>query len=137
MTFRPSIEAANDFAPAHSRIFKEVNDIYLMFYDTPFIFRNLKMILIASTSKPLSYTAKGTVRRGAILRDYAQEIDAIYKAVEESSSTNVPVPTGSSSEGGWTTDESLQFVHGVIHCIMKGAEAMGDDDDIFGFGCDR
>ena len=95
------------------------------------------MILIASTSKPLSYTTKGTLRRGAILRDYAQEIDAIYKAVEESSSTNVPVPNGSSSEGGWTIDESLQFVHDVIHCIMKGAEAMGDDDDIFGFGCDR
>ena len=95
------------------------------------------MILIASPSKPLSYTAKLTPRRGIILKDYAQEIDAVYQAVEDSSSINVPIPPGSSTEGGWTLDESLGFIRDVIHLIMKGAGTMEDEDDIFVFGCDR
>lgn len=95
------------------------------------------MILVASPSKPLEYTAKQTPRRGVILKDYAQEIDAIYQAVEESSSTNVPIPVGSSAEGGWTLDESLGFTRDVIRSILKGSDTMGDEDDIFGFGCDR
>ncbi|KAF8581952.1 hypothetical protein K439DRAFT_1618629 [Ramaria rubella] len=52
-----NIKAANDYAPAHSRIFKET-------------------ILVASALKPLSYTPKRNVRRGAIINDYALEIEA-------------------------------------------------------------
>jgi hypothetical protein len=95
------------------------------------------MILVASASKPLAYTGKNTPRRGFIIKDYAEEINAIYQAVEDSSKTNVPVPPGSSPEGGWTLEESMGFIHDVIHSIMKGAENMRDEDDIFGFGCDR
>jgi hypothetical protein len=95
------------------------------------------MILVASASKPLSYTAKNTPRRGVIIKDYAEEIDAIYQAVKDSSGTNVPIPPGSSTEGGWTLDEGMGFVHDVIHSIMKGTDNMRDEDDIFGFGCDR
>ncbi|KAF8514478.1 hypothetical protein JB92DRAFT_2789445 [Gautieria morchelliformis] len=113
----PSIETANDFAPAHSRIFKE-------------------MILVASAFKPFSYTVKNTARRGVVLKDYAEEIEAIYQAVQNSSNTNIPIPSGSSSDGGWTLKESLTFVGDVVHSIMDGAEAMGDEDDLFAFGCD-
>ncbi|KAF8521638.1 hypothetical protein BU17DRAFT_87898 [Hysterangium stoloniferum] len=113
----PSIEEANTYAPAHSRIFKE-------------------MILLASPSKPLCYTAKGTPRRDAILQDYAEEINAIYTAVDESTQSNIPIPTGSSPGGGWTEEESLEFVHQAVHSVMTGAKNMKDEDDIFAFGCD-
>ena len=95
------------------------------------------MILVASASKPLSYTVKKTARRGVILKDYNEEIEAIYRAVEDSSNTNIPIPSGSSSDGGWTLEESLKFVRDVVHSIMTGAESLGDEDDFFGFGCDR
>jgi len=113
----PSIDEANAYAPAHSRIFKE-------------------MVLLASPSKPLSYTAKGTPRRGAILQDYAEEINAIYAAVDESTQSNIPIPTGTCPGGGWTEEESLGFVHQAVHSVMTGAKNMKDDDDIFAFGCD-
>ncbi|KAF8513307.1 hypothetical protein BU17DRAFT_95460 [Hysterangium stoloniferum] len=120
-TFRtliwPSIEEANIFAPAHSRIFKE-------------------MILLASPSKPLSYTAKGTPRRGAILKEYATEIDAIYTAVDESAQSHIPIPTGTSPGGGWTEQESLRFVHEAVHSVITGVKDMKNEDDIFAFGCD-
>ena len=96
-----------------------------------------KMILVASASKPLSYTMKKTARRGVILKDYNEEIEAIYRAVEDSSNTNIPIPSGSSSGGGWTLEESSKFVRDVVHSIMISAESLGDEDDFFGFGCDR
>jgi hypothetical protein len=95
------------------------------------------MILVASAFKPFSYTAKNTARRSVVLKDYAEEIEAIYQAVQNSSSTNVPIPSGSSSDGGWTPEESLKFVGAVVHSIMDGAKAMGDEDDLFAFSCDR
>ncbi|KAF8576894.1 acetyl-CoA synthetase-like protein [Ramaria rubella] len=112
-----SIKAANDYAPAHSRIFKET-------------------ILVASALKPFSYTAKQSVRRGAIIKEYASEIEAMYQAIQDSSQTDIPIPPGSSEEGGWTLEESLQFVREAVHKVMASADDMGDDDDIFGYGCD-
>ncbi|KIJ49892.1 hypothetical protein M422DRAFT_246262 [Sphaerobolus stellatus SS14] len=113
----PNIEEANDYAPAHSRIFKE-------------------MILIASPSKPFSYTAKNTARRGAIIKDYADEIEDIYKAVDDSTQTSIPIPTNATENGGWSLEDTRDFVHNVVHEIMKDVSAMKDSDDLFSFGCD-
>ncbi|KIJ28759.1 hypothetical protein M422DRAFT_189414, partial [Sphaerobolus stellatus SS14] len=113
----PNIEEANDYAPAHSRIFKE-------------------MILVASASKPFSYTAKNTPRRGTIIKDYADEIEAIYDAVDDSIQTGVPIPTNTTENGGWLLEDSHEFVHNVVHGIMKDVSAMRDEDDLFSFGCD-
>ncbi|KIJ49855.1 hypothetical protein M422DRAFT_246221 [Sphaerobolus stellatus SS14] len=96
----PNIEEANDYAPAHSRIFKE-------------------MILVASPSKPFTYTAKNTARRGAIIKDYADEIEEIYKAVDESTQTSIPIPTSTTENGGWSLEDTREFVHNVVHEIMK------------------
>ncbi|KAF8572826.1 NAD(P)-binding protein, partial [Ramaria rubella] len=86
--------------------------------------------------KPFSYTAKQSVRRGAIIKEYASEIEAMYQAIQDSSQTDIPIPPGSSEEGGWTLEESLQFVREAVHKVMASADDMGDDDDIFGYGCD-
>ncbi|KIJ25888.1 hypothetical protein M422DRAFT_273122 [Sphaerobolus stellatus SS14] len=113
----PNIEEANDYAPAHSRIFKE-------------------MILVASSSKPFSYTVKNTARRGAILKDYADEIEEIYEAVDDSTQTSIPIPTTTTENGGWPLEDTREFVHNVVHEIMKDVNAMKDSDDLFSFGCD-
>ncbi|KAJ6475681.1 hypothetical protein DFH09DRAFT_1379760 [Mycena vulgaris] len=56
-------QQANNFAPSHSRIFKD-------------------MIVLAKPSRPFQVTAKGTPRRQAILDDYTQDIDAAYTAFD-------------------------------------------------------
>ncbi|KAF8585451.1 acetyl-CoA synthetase-like protein [Ramaria rubella] len=113
----PSIDAANDYAPAHSRIFKET-------------------IILASVTKPFSYTPKLTVRRGFTLKDYEPEIEAMYQAVQESSQTEIPAPPKTDEKGGWTLEESLHFVHEAVRDVIKGAAGLKEDDDIFGYGCD-
>lgn len=42
----------------------------------------------ASKAKPFKTTPKGTTQRGAVLRDYAQEINAIYEAKPEENPEN-------------------------------------------------
>ncbi|GJJ06091.1 putative NRPS-like protein biosynthetic cluster [Clathrus columnatus] len=112
-----AIEAANTYAPAHSRILKE-------------------MILLASPSKPFLFTDKRTVKRGLTLKLYEQEIEDIYKAFDESVKTDVPIPKGLYPNGGLTEEESLTFVRNVVKSILKQAKNIGDADDIFLLGSD-
>lgn len=56
----PSVQRANETAPAHARLQRST-------------------IGVATKDKPFKTTPKGTSQRHHIYRDYAQEIDAIYK----------------------------------------------------------
>ncbi|KAH9933970.1 acetyl-CoA synthetase-like protein [Epithele typhae] len=105
----PTIERANEFAPQHSRIFKE-------------------MILVASPSKPFQFTAKGSLRRNVILKDHHEEIEAIYKTVEESTESDVPPPAV------WDEDGILRFVRGVVGSTL--GHSLDDSADIFASGGD-
>ncbi|OBZ79958.1 L-aminoadipate-semialdehyde dehydrogenase large subunit [Grifola frondosa] len=87
----PTVERMNEYAPQHSRIFKE-------------------MILVASPSKPFTYTAKNTARRQAIINDYEGEIDALYDAVAETTQADIAPPSA------WSKDETLAFVRTVHGC---------------------
>ncbi|KAG5723894.1 Linear gramicidin synthase subunit D [Termitomyces sp. T112] len=58
-----TIEEANSIAPAHSRIFKE-------------------MILFTTKGKPLPRTAKGSVMRKAVLKNYEKEMNALYENLD-------------------------------------------------------
>ena len=100
----------NAYAPQHSRLFKE-------------------MILVASPSKPFTYTAKGTTRRKAIVNDYEPEIEAAYKSVEESAQGDIPTPSE------WTSDTARDFIRRTVHSVLK--QELKDDDDFFQYGCDR
>jgi len=95
------------------------------------------MVVLASRDKPFAYTAKESPRRGIILKDYDEEIDAAYKAVDESTHTDIPIPSGTHETGGWSLDESRSYVRQVVQAVMKDASKMSDEDDIFSFGCDR
>ncbi|KAF8908295.1 acetyl-CoA synthetase-like protein [Mucidula mucida] len=105
----PTVERMNGFAPQHSRIFKE-------------------MILVAHPNKPFLYTAKNTTRRKPILKEYEQEIEDLYNAVEESTQPGLLPPTQ------WDPDSTKGFVRTVIHNVLS--HPIDDSDDLFQHGCD-
>ncbi|KAH8113759.1 acetyl-CoA synthetase-like protein [Phellopilus nigrolimitatus] len=108
----PTIAAMNEFAPTHSRLFKE-------------------MILIASPSRPFLLTGKGTVRRQATIKDYDDEIDAAYKAVDDSAQENIVGPED------WTPPRITEFVRQIVLQTMKKENgAVADDADLFEHGLD-
>ena len=91
-----------------------------------------QMIVITSPSKPLTYTAKGTIRRQASIKEYAAEIDAAYDAVRESSQEDVPAPVR------WDAKETRSFVRKVVRGTMKGdLGGLGEGTDLFEVGLDR
>ncbi|KAI0058351.1 acetyl-CoA synthetase-like protein [Artomyces pyxidatus] len=104
-----TVEKLNQYAPAHSRLFKE-------------------MILVSNPSKPFEYTAKGTPRRPTIIAAYKQEIDELYEIVEDSSQTDVELPSD------WTPVETLQFMRSIVQRVMK--RSVEDNTDLFQEGCD-
>jgi hypothetical protein len=87
------------------------------------------MVIVTDPTKPFSYTAKGTTRRGVILRMYEQEISHAYEALEESSQPSFPIPDT------WDADECHEFARNVVKNIIP--RHLSDDDDIFQQGCDR
>ncbi|KAF4573440.1 putative PKS/NRPS-like protein biosynthetic cluster [Pleurotus pulmonarius] len=105
----PSVEKLNEFAPTHSRLFKE-------------------MIIVTNPSKPLEYTPKGTPRRQVCLAAYAAEVDALYEAVEESSQRDITPPQE------WTPEETLRFIRKVVGSVMVAP--ITDEEDFFQSGCD-
>ncbi|KAJ7635327.1 hypothetical protein FB45DRAFT_1057185 [Roridomyces roridus] len=105
----PTIVKMNEIAPQHSRLFKE-------------------MILVSKPSKPFTYTAKMTVRRQAVIADYEEEFDQLYKLIEESAALNIP------QLQAWDAASILDFVRNAVHSLMKAD--VGDDEDIFQHGCD-
>ncbi|KAI0647275.1 acetyl-CoA synthetase-like protein [Trametes meyenii] len=106
----PTIERANEYAPQHSRIFKEV-------------------ILVASPSKPFQFNMKGLLRRGVMLKAYQVEIDALYKEVENSTQAAEVL-----SPSTWDEESTLSFVRAVVQRTIH--RSIADDDDIFRNGGD-
>ncbi|EMD35545.1 hypothetical protein CERSUDRAFT_106870 [Gelatoporia subvermispora B] len=105
----PTVEQMNEYAPQHSRVFKE-------------------MIVVTSPSRPLEFTAKGTPRRQVCLNAYEAEIDAAYAAVEDSSQTDLASPSE------WTQDAVSTFVRAVVEKVLTSSLAY--DADLFQHGCD-
>jgi hypothetical protein len=87
------------------------------------------MILVTSPAKPFSFTAKGTMRRQAIVKDYEPEIEALYKSIEESSQGEITAPTE------WSTESTLEFMRKTVQTVLNNS--VKDDDDFFQYGCDR
>ncbi|TCD70281.1 putative NRPS-like protein biosynthetic cluster [Steccherinum ochraceum] len=107
----PTVEKINEYAPQHSRLFKE-------------------MILVTSEAKPFTYTAKATPRRQAIINEYEPEIDAIYAAVAESSQADADLEPPKT----WDLPGTLAFVRTVVSRVVLAK--LKDSDDMFQKGCD-
>ncbi|EJF61430.1 hypothetical protein DICSQDRAFT_170183 [Dichomitus squalens LYAD-421 SS1] len=95
----------NEFAPSHSRLFKD-------------------LITVTKPNKPFQYTAKGTPRRHVSLDEYAEEIEELYKKLEESSQVDIPVPPS------WSAETVRTYVRGVVKKVMK-VPNIEDDEDLF------
>lgn len=87
------------------------------------------MILVASPSKPFAYTAKGTPRRQVMINRYEAEIEALYAAAEQVAQDGLPAVSQ------WTEEETSHFVRETFKSVLN--KPVGDNDDIFQFGCDR
>jgi hypothetical protein len=122
------VERLNAYAPQHSRLFKEVR-LSVLFLDTELRKITVQMIIIASPTKPFVYTAKMTARRQVILKDYDEEINALYDLVEQNSQVDIPLPVE------WTPSQSFDYVRRVVHKVMT--QKVADGVDIFQYGCDR
>ncbi|RPD63492.1 acetyl-CoA synthetase-like protein [Lentinus tigrinus ALCF2SS1-6] len=105
----PTMERVNHYAPAHSRIFKE-------------------LVLVTSPSKPFEFTAKGTPRRQACITAYSDEIDDVYRKMEESSQTDIAPPEE------WTRESVQRYIRTIVDKVMSAP--VRDDDDLFQNGCD-
>ena len=121
------MERLNAYAPQHSRLFKEVR-MSISLLDIQLIKVTVQMLIVASPSKPFAYTAKMTARRQAILKDYDEEINALY-AMEQTSQVDIPLPVE------WTPSQSLDYVRHIVHKVMS--QEVADGVDIFQHGCDR
>ncbi|VDB85562.1 unnamed protein product [Peniophora sp. CBMAI 1063] len=104
-----TIDKANEHAPAHSKIFKE-------------------MVLVTSPRKPVELTAKGTPRRQVTLTAYTREIEELYEKVKNASQTDIESPSE------WTEQATRTFIQKAVSRVMR--DAVEDDDDLFQHGCD-
>ncbi|KAK0451172.1 NRPS-like enzyme [Desarmillaria tabescens] len=104
-----TIMKVNEQAPQHSRIYKE-------------------MIIVANPVKPFEFTTKGSLRRQAVLKAYEQEIESLYKTVDEVSQTDVVIPQL------WTLRNVVTMVRDIVTAVFE--RKIGDSDDIFLAGGD-
>ncbi|KAK0465824.1 NRPS-like enzyme [Armillaria novae-zelandiae] len=113
--FRASIwdtaSKANEEAPQHSRIFKE-------------------MIIVTHPSKSFTFTSKGTLRRRAILEAYSKEIEAAYEAVDNISVSNIPAPQK------WNIDEIKNWIRRIVRNLLRADAQIDDTQDLFVVGVD-
>lgn len=86
------------------------------------------MIIVASPSKPFSYTAKHTPRRHVIIADYEDEIEQTYAKVNESTQSDLSPPSL------WSFANTLEFVRSVVQKVLE--HEVADTDDLFIRGCD-
>ena len=85
-------------------------------------------------TKPFTYTAKGTARRQAIIREYEPEIAELYERYERdaaglSTSMDLTPPTS------WNDTEILAFVRIMVQTTLD--REIPDTIDLFQCGLDR
>ena len=87
------------------------------------------MVLVASPSKPFTYNIKGYPRRPTILKEYHDDIEAVYKEVEQSAQSDVAGPIT------WDFVNVQSFLRIVVSKVL--GKPLDDDADLFRNGCDR
>lgn len=87
------------------------------------------MILVTSPSKPFQFNMKGLPRRSIILAEYDNEVEALYKDIEDSAQGDLQPPED------WDEESTLVFIRGVVERTLR--HTLSDDDDIFRSGGDR
>ncbi|KAI9925939.1 hypothetical protein MW887_005745 [Aspergillus wentii] len=103
----PAVEKANRTAPGHAKILKT------------------KIKLVAE-SKPFTLTAKGSIQRRQVARDYADDIEAVYSQVDEET-TALPAAA--------TFNEIKEYINATVSRLLS-VEHVSNSSDIFSLGID-
>ncbi|CAG8396619.1 unnamed protein product [Penicillium salamii] len=104
----PVIQKANEIAPGHAQLMKG-------------------RIGFASRNKPFKLTPKGTIRRPLVLKDYAEEIEALYTKKSDEGVTQIPADASNL--------EIMGNIAGFIKVILS-ITSVPEDADIFALGVD-
>lgn len=108
----PTIEKANKVSPAHAQISRN-------------------MVMVTRPDKPLPRASKGTVMRHLAYKLYAEEIEALYNAFQDTPG-DVTLPELTNAED---LAAVKKFIHEVVYTILK-KESLHDDEDLFVQGLD-
>lgn len=87
------------------------------------------MIIVTDPSKPFEYTPKGNPRRHVSVALYEDEINNVYATVTAQGSSGPPPPAT------WNETSAMEYVRTLVGQVLKNK--VGDEDDLFEFGCDR
>ena len=87
------------------------------------------MIMVSHEPKPFVYNIKGYPRRPVLLKLYHEEIEALYRKVEQSTQIDVASPSV------WDRQKTQAFVKTVAEEVIQ--RSLTDDADFFRNGCDR
>lgn len=106
----PVVEQANKTSPGYAQISKS-------------------LIIFASPDKPFQRTPKNTIKRKVIVKEYADEIAAMYAAAEQGVAADIPPADVHSVD-------LLQEYARQLVAKVAGKQAPDDDADIFALGVD-
>lgn len=70
-----------------------------------------------------------TARRHVVIKTYAEEIEALYETIKNSSQEDIPPPDS------WSDESTKNFVRKVVERVMQ--LELADNSDFFLEGCDR
>jgi hypothetical protein len=104
----PVIQKANDVAPGHARLMKD-------------------HVGLTSASKPFKLTPKGTIQRRQVLKDYADEIEALYSRQGEDNVMQI------------SKDAPPSYVKAYIAHVIEEilcVPSVDENADIFALGVD-
>lgn len=90
--------------------------------------KGTQMILVAQPSKPFEFNAKGLPRRGIVLAEYKDDIEALYKEAESATQGDFTAPVK------WDEPRTLAFVRTVVQRTLQ--RDIADTADIFSNGGD-
>ncbi|KAL1969482.1 hypothetical protein VTN77DRAFT_8920 [Rasamsonia byssochlamydoides] len=106
----PVVQQANETGLAHGRVLKS-------------------KILVASKSKPFKITPKGSTQRQHIYKDYAEEIEALYKASGEEDFVSQQLPEKADLAG------VKDYIQKVVLSIL-GRSEIDEKEDFYSAGLD-
>ncbi|RAL04515.1 acetyl-CoA synthetase-like protein [Aspergillus ibericus CBS 121593] len=106
----PAVEAANRTVAAHGRVLKD-------------------KIGLSRRDRLFQTTPKGSTRRAAVLKDYADEIDAIYSKGDESTVAVAELPAKPD------LSNLTQYIHRLASKILQ-RDDFGSQEDLYKLGLD-
>ncbi|OJJ69834.1 hypothetical protein ASPBRDRAFT_45119 [Aspergillus brasiliensis CBS 101740] len=106
----PAVEEANKTVAAHGRIMRD-------------------KIILSRRDRPFQTTPKGSTRRAAVVKDYADEIDALYATSDEETVAVDELPASPD------LSNLTRYVHDLVSKTLQRSD-FGPQEDLYKLGLD-